>query len=65
MQKWEYRIIRRMPGEPLFVGGRTPKLDDPEELNELGNDGWELITIVRDSGYEILYFKRQKSSNSN
>jgi hypothetical protein len=54
-----------MPGEPLFVGGRTPKLDDPEELNELGNDGWELITIVRDSGYEILYFKRQKSSNSN
>jgi hypothetical protein len=45
MQKWEYRI------EPI-----TDAVYATKTLNTLGDDGWELVTIV-ESAY---YFKREK-----
>ena len=45
MQKWEYLLIK------------TPF--DWDDVNELGNEGWELVSAVQDPGYNItLFFKR-------
>jgi hypothetical protein len=49
MQKWEY--IVQVSDTPL-----------ENQLNVLGNDGWELVSAFHDEGYGwIYYFKRPKS----
>jgi hypothetical protein len=52
MQKWEYLIKGELSSA---------------ELNELGDQGWELVTVTfNDIGSPaIFYFKRRKSSISN
>jgi len=44
MQKWEYIILS--------------KRHDEDQLNELGERGWELVTITRISGYTSYFFKK-------
>ncbi len=54
VQKWEYRL------EQMNVSNRPLAA---ENLNKLGNDGWELATAVQLSGggYETVYtLKRPK-----
>ena len=47
---WEYKIIET--GD-----GGNP--DDEYEMNELGRDGWELVTVkIEHTGAERWYFKR-------
>jgi hypothetical protein len=48
MQKWEYKT--------------TDSLDE-QSMNQLGNEGWELVSVTSEndwSQYRYLYFKRPK-----
>ena len=56
MQKWEYLALNR-------VGGRWS--DDQfdgrvvaEKLTDLGNDGWELVSVFYDGSGFNFYMKR-------
>jgi hypothetical protein len=48
LQKWEYAIATIS--------------EDVKKLNELGEQGWELVAVVSHSAYAqtIFYFKRLK-----
>jgi hypothetical protein len=66
--KWEYKVI------PIKTQIRTdhsqvdkkPTIEDVQnDLNELGNDGWELVSIqgihlLDDRMFTVAYLKRQK-----
>jgi hypothetical protein len=47
---WEYRQLTRD-----LAKEKTPT---EEELNELGQDGWELAGVLNESGQVHFYFKR-------
>tara|TARA_B100001250_G_scaffold79357_1_gene65162 strand:- start:412 stop:582 length:171 start_codon:yes stop_codon:yes gene_type:complete len=53
MQKWEYKIIRKNYGQESSDGKVRNKLSN-RGLNELGQEGWELVAGVKGR----LYFKR-------
>jgi hypothetical protein len=64
MDKWEYRsLTMRTWG---WDGGKLDPESFDEELNELGNDGWELVSCFSTTrGYGktrevIAVFKRRK-----
>lgn len=48
--KWEYQKLL------------LTMLDDEDVMNELGEEGWELVTLIRDPEDDLLnaYFKRPK-----
>jgi hypothetical protein len=48
---WEYKLVTRNLKE-------GPPRED--ELNKLGQDGWELAGVVTDSPLSYYYFKRLK-----
>ena len=53
-QQWEYRIVqakRRLSSAGVVDGLRS-------ELNDLGQEGWELINVVESGGETFLFFKR-------
>ena len=52
MTNWEY----------LVVVGYSDVEQQQTELNELGSDGWELISVIDREGipYPIFYSRRQK-----
>ena len=59
MQRWEYRIAYRSEtsGDWSIDGrkaGDLGKAEEPEVLNRLGQEGWELVSVV---GY-TYFFKR-------
>lgn len=62
MQKFEYKTIKMKPKTAVF----SQKLEDEElveEMNELGKDGWELVTSIDNkfggtSKSIVLIFKR-------
>ena len=56
MQKWEYMVLNRQGGswtDDRF-DGRTPA----EKLTELGNEGWELVSVGYDGAGYNFYLKR-------
>jgi len=62
MARWEYLYFTDPEKE-------TSTLHPPghkEKLNELGNDGWELVSVVSDQTGKVqkLYFKREKKTGS-
>lgn len=62
VQKWEYKVA--IYREPLlgsiFLGGSKV---DPERysnfLNKNASEGWEVVTMERESRRELLFFKRE------
>ena len=58
MRKWEYKTVQLLDA-PDYATNLGPAYAD--QLNEEGQIGWELVTIVRtDSGsLEIAFLKRE------
>lgn len=52
--KWEYFIARTGYGQ----------YDDIRRLNEMGEDGWELVSVIEhpSSSFTEFFFKRPKQS---
>lgn len=50
MQKWEYCTLR-------FYNGVNEK-----ELDEAGNEGWELVAVVDGNVSMVFVFKRPKNN---
>lgn len=59
-QQWEYETLRP-PREATKHEASDPK----EELNDLGAEGWELVTSVEyaGGGTKFLVFKRPVSAD--
>ena len=55
MEKWEYKVLKL---EGIF----TSLVDKETELNSLGDQGWELITV--DQHAYVWVFKRTKTGVS-
>ena len=66
--KWEYRVVRIEDRRPDTAGGRAGRNSAEEQLNKLGAEGWELVSVRADSqanrSSPIFYFKRQVSTKS-
>ena len=58
-ERWTYQILEMMP---TFFRGRVPAAQMQDELNRLGAQGWELVSVartgVRATGVVQLYLKR-------
>ena len=56
MQKWEYLTMYRAAGawSDDRYDGRSPS----ERLTDLGNGGWELVSVCYDGGGYNFYLKR-------
>ena len=57
MARWEYLYFMDAEKETKTLHPPTHK----ERLNELGGEGWELVSVVFDQKGKVekLYFKRQ------
>ena len=68
MVKWEYKVIPLKTRVHLdrFTADRKPVIENvQEELNYLGKDGWELVSVQNirlEDGrlFTVAYLKRQK-----
>ena len=49
MQQWEYKV------ETLISITLSER-----DLNDFGEDGWELVGIYKDSGFSYAVFKRPR-----
>ena len=62
MEKWEYMVV------PLEEAGRLKKKSDglaPQQLNELGTEGWEAVGVSLKKGdliaWPVVLLKRPAS----
>ena len=64
MIKWEYKTIK-LATTGWFVGGKLDEKQLDEHLNNLGFDGWELVSAFDTNQAEgrtrdvVVIFKRQ------
>jgi hypothetical protein len=66
--RWEYRVvaIKTHVHSNYFETDRKPTIDDVQnDLNELGEEGWELVGVQNISlqdgkGFTIAYLKKRK-----
>lgn len=80
MQKWEYKTCKmsRIPIDPVFSFGKTVTAhwQGYLDINQLGKEGWELISVIGLPEFEkepgtktstslYFYFKRQIKEKSN
>lgn len=57
-QKWEYKVL---DGDAMFKLGSEGKEDALRNaLTKLGDEGWELVSVVSPGGPRWFYFKRPK-----
>ena len=63
VQKWEYRVLRIEDRRQSNTSGTRARGSASEEkLNELGAEGWELISVRNDgTSQPVFYFKRPKN----
>ena len=65
MKKWEYKIIDTddVPGGGIFKGRSRDAIE--AHLNQLGEQGWEIVSLVNSDWKPLLSFsgvaKREKS----
>lgn len=50
-----------MVGKMKYYEYKITKTPSEEKLNSLGNEGWELITVISNQWTEKAYFKRRKT----
>jgi hypothetical protein len=50
MQRWEYRFARGRPSSDVRERDLQASKAWEQLLNELGEEGWELVSQYRDSG---------------
>ena len=70
MTKWKYRVvpIKTRIHSGSSEGGSKPVMDDVQnDLDALGNEGWELVCVqdinLQDGRmFTVAYLKRQESS---
>lgn len=64
VQKWDYKTIN--PSES-YAGVEVLTKDPQEALNELGDDGWELVESIEESvgKSKYLVFKRPREEIGN
>jgi hypothetical protein len=70
MPQWEYKAvpIKTRIHTDQIEGIRTPVIEDVQnDLNDLGKEGWELVTVQDTSlqdgrRYTVAYLKRQKQT---
>lgn len=56
MKKWEYFIFVQ---DPEFKDGSYQIVPSTKAWNEIGKEGWELVTAqVSNGGVAVAYFKR-------
>ena len=57
--KWEYKLHRanNMPPSEQEEAGKTES-----RYNELGEDGWELVSVYLENERETAWFKRRQAS---
>jgi len=68
--KWEYKVvpIKTRIHSNHFEGGRKPVMEDVQNnLNILGKEGWELVSVQDVSlpdgrSFTVAYLKRQKTT---
>lgn len=53
MHRWEYKFT------VLPANNIEDAIDN--KLNDLGEQGWELVSVVKDTYMTVAYFKRQKT----
>jgi hypothetical protein len=61
-QKYEYKVaIYREPllGSILLGGSRVDPVRYGEFLNKHAKEGWEVVTMERETSRELLFFKRE------
>jgi hypothetical protein len=66
--EWEYKVvpIKTRIHSNHFTGGKKPVMEDvQEDLNILGKEGWELVSVqdisLQDGRrFTVAYLKRQK-----
>jgi hypothetical protein len=69
LAKWEYKVVPiKTRIRTDHFEGRKPVMDDVQiDLNVLGKDGWELVTVqdisLQDGRmFTVAYLKRQEAS---
>ena len=70
LTKWEYKVIpiKTRIHSDHFEGGKKPVMEDVQnDLNSLGKDGWELVSVQDVSlldgrRFTVAYLKRQSAS---
>jgi hypothetical protein len=70
MVSWEYRVIpiKTRIHSSTLSGGNKPEIEDVQnDLNNLGKDGWELVsvqdvTLLDGRRFTVAYLKRRKGN---
>jgi hypothetical protein len=70
LTKWEYKVIpiKTRIHSNQFEGGTKPVMEDVQnDLNSLGKEGWELVSVqdvsLQDGRrFTVAYLKRQMAS---
>jgi hypothetical protein len=71
LTKWEYKVvpIKTRIHSYHFQGGSKPVMEDiRNDLNSLGEEGWELVSVqdvsLQDGRrFTVAYLKRQKGTD--
>jgi len=58
-ERWEYHI-HYMDNRIDRNSNKNMKELRVRQLNNFGQDGWEIINIVKEDNYDTYYFKRKK-----
>jgi hypothetical protein len=69
--KWEYKVvpIKTQIHSDHYHAERAPVMENVQnDLNALGNEGWELVSIqdvhlLDDRIFTVAYFKRQRNTD--
>ncbi len=75
MDKWEYSVVDIEYGQVFPNVGKVVKIyvnsnlldskDFYQALNELGKNGWELVSVTESRAYERFYLKRRIDNTGN